>query len=234
MPRRWVRMITKWPVLTIVVVIVALGAMAYPAKDLQIALPDNGQADPGTPARVTYDLVSDHFGVGYNGPLVVSAVIVGSDEPLEVMDGIADDIRVLPGVASVPLATPNSDASFGIVQVIPTTGPDAPETKDLVLRIRAMHDQFRADYDVPVAVTGYTAVAIDVSSRLGGALLPFGIIVVGLSLLLLTMVFRSIAVPDQGDHRLPAQRGRGLRRDGDGLQLGLVPASSSTCTRPAR
>ena len=195
MPRRWVRIVTKWPVLTIAVVIVALGAMAYPAKDLRIALPDNGQADPGTPGRVTYDLVSEHFGVGYNGPLIVSAVIVGSDEPLEVMDGIADDLRALPGVASVPLATPNADASFGIVQVIPTTGPDAQETKDLVLRIRALKDQFAADYDVPVAVTGFTAVAIDVSDRLGGALLPFGCVVVGLSLLLLTMVFRSIAVP---------------------------------------
>ena len=194
-PRRWVSIVTRWPVFTIVVVIVALGALAYPAKDLRIALPDNGQADPGTPARTTYDLISEHFGVGYNGPLIVSAVIVGSDEPLEVMDGIADDIRTLPGVASVPLATPNEDASFGIVQVIPTTGPDAQETKDLVLRIRAMKDQFQAEYDVPVAVTGFTAVAIDVSNRLGGALLPFGIIVVGLSLVLLTMVFRSIAVP---------------------------------------
>ena len=194
-PRRWVRIVTKWPVITIVVVIAALGAMAYPAKDLKIALPDNGQADPGTPARVTYDLVSEHFGVGYNGPLIVSAVIVGSDDPLEVMDGIADDIRGLPGVASVPLATPNEDASFGIVQVIPTTGPDAQETKDLVLRIRGMKQQFADEYDVPVSVTGYTAVAIDVSNRLGGALLPFGVVVVGLSLLLLAMVFRSIAVP---------------------------------------
>ena len=194
-PRRWVRIVTKWPVITIVVVIAALGAMAYPAKDLKIALPDNGQADPGTPARVTYDLVSEHFGVGYNGPLIVSAVIVGSDDPLEVMDGIADDIRDLPGVASVPLATPNEDASFGIVQVIPTTGPDAQETKDLVLRIRGMKQQFADEYDVPVSVTGYTAVAIDVSNRLGGALLPFGVVVVGLSLLLLAMVFRSIAVP---------------------------------------
>ncbi|MGJ7909301.1 hypothetical protein ACOQFL_22835, partial [Actinopolyspora sp. H202] len=90
-------------------------------------------------------MISEHFGVGYNGPLIVSAVIVGSDEPLEVMDGIADDIRTLPGVASVPLATPNEDASFGIVQVIPTTGPDAQETKDLVLRIRAMKVQFQAE-----------------------------------------------------------------------------------------
>jgi putative drug exporter of the RND superfamily len=194
-PRRWVRLITRWPALTIIVVIVALSAMAYPAKDLKIALPDNGGADQGTPARVTYDLVSEHFGVGYNGPLIVSATIVGSDDPLGVMDGIADDLRTLPGVASVPLATPNRDATFGIVQVIPATGPDAEETKDLVRRIRAMQPEFELEYDVPVAVTGYTAVAIDVSNRLGAALLPFGIIVVGLSLLLLTMVFRSVAVP---------------------------------------
>ncbi len=194
-PRRWVRIVTKWPVLTVVIVVVALGALAYPAKDLRIALPNNGQADPGTPARVTYDLVSEHFGVGYTGPLVVSATIVGSDDPLGVMDGIADRLRALPGVASVPLATPNQDASFGIVQVIPRTGPDAQETKDLVLRIRGMKQELADAYDVPVAVTGYTAVAIDVSNRLGAALLPFGVIVVGLSLLLLAMVFRSVAVP---------------------------------------
>ena len=45
------------------------------------------------------------------------------------------------------------------------------------------------------AVTGFTAVGIDISDRLGAALVPFGILVVGLSLVLLTMVFRSVAVP---------------------------------------
>ena len=194
-PRLWVRGVTKWPVLTILLVVVALGALAYPAKDLRIALPNNGTAAEGTPARVTYDLIDEHFGVGYNGPLIISATIVGSDDPLGVMDGIADELRELPGVASVPLSTPNENAEVGIVQVIPTGAPDSEETKDLVLRIRAMHDHFLQKYDVPVYVTGFTAVAIDVSDRLGQALLPFGILVVGLSLVLLTMVFRSIAVP---------------------------------------
>ena len=193
--RGWVRFITKVPVVTIVLVIAALVTLAYPAKDLRIALPSNGVADPGTPARVTYDLISDHFGPGYNGPLIVSATIVGSDDPLGVMDGIADEIRQLPGVASVPLATPNQNADTGIIQVIPENGPDTQQTKDLVRDIRSRKAHFEDTYDVPVYVTGYTAVAIDVSDRLGGALLPFGILVVGLSLILLTMVFRSIAVP---------------------------------------
>ena len=98
-------------------------------------------------------------------------------------------------MASVPLSTPNSDASTGIVQVIPVEGPDSQQTKDLVRAIRAMKPYFAEAYDVPVYVTGYTAVAIDVSDRLGRALLPFGILVVGLSLVLLAMVFRSVAVP---------------------------------------
>ena len=193
--RGWVRLVTKVPVVTIVVVIAALGALAWPAQSLRLSLPDNGTADQGTPARVTYDLVASKFGPGYNGPLIVSARIVGSDDPLGVMDKMADRIRALPGVASVPLATPNETADTGIIQVVPTTAPDAPATNDLVERIRALEPEFQADYGVPTAVTGVTAVQIDVSNRLGSALLPFGILVVGLSLVLLTMVFRSIAVP---------------------------------------
>jgi RND superfamily putative drug exporter len=69
------------------------------------------------------------------------------------------------------------------------------ETKALVQEIRALHDYFLETYKIDIAVTGFTAVGIDVSDRLGNALLPFGLIVVGLSLILLTMVFRSIWVP---------------------------------------
>ena len=193
--RRWVRMVTRFPLVTVLLVVVAVGALAYPAKDLRIALPSNGTAAPGTPARVTYDLVAQHFGPGFNGPLIVSATIVGSDDPLGVMDGMADQLRALPGVASVPLATPNSDADTGIIQVIPKGAPDSEETKQLVRDIRALEPHFSDQYGVDSAVTGFTAVGIDISDRLGAALLPFGILVVGLSLVLLTMVFRSIAVP---------------------------------------
>lgn len=193
--RRWVRLVTKVPVLTVVVVVAGLGVMSYPALDLRLALPSNGTAAPGSPARTTYDLIAEHYGPGYNGPLVVSATIVGSDDPLGLMDDLADDLRALPGVASVPLATPNEDASAGIVQVIPEGAPDSTETKDLVRAIRDAAPALEARYDVPIAVTGFTAVGIDVSDRLGSALLPFGILVVGLSLVLLAMVFRSVAVP---------------------------------------
>lgn len=191
----WVRVATKWPVVTIVVIVAGLGTLALPARGLELALPDNGTAEKGSPARVTYDLISKHFGPGHNAPLLVTADIVTSDEPVTVLDDLKSQIADLPGVASVPLATPNANADTGIVQVVPKSAGDSEQTKQLVQRIRDLGPGFEAEHQTPIAVTGSTAIAIDVSDQLGAALLPFGILVVGLSLVLLTMVFRSIAVP---------------------------------------
>ena len=192
---RWVRAVTKFPVLTIVLVVLGLGICTLPAKDLQLALPDNGTKDPGTPARETYDAIDEHFGPGYNSPMVVTADIIGSKDPLGLVNGIADEIRQLPGVAAVPMATPNETIDTGIVQIFPTTSADSPETQKLVEQLRGMEGHFKQKYGSDTAVTGMTAVQIDLSSKLGSSLLPFGVIVVGLSLVLLAMLFRSVWVP---------------------------------------
>ncbi|WP_431220880.1 MMPL family transporter [Leifsonia xyli] len=193
--RGWVRAVTRIPIVTVVAVIVGLGIAALPALQLRLALPDAGSQPASSPARVAYDLVSEHFGPGYNGPLIVTGSIIQSTDPVGLMNKIGDEIAQFPGVASVPLATPNATADTGIVQVVPTTGPDNAKTADLVAEIRGKHQHFLDQYGVDLKVTGNTAAQIDVSSRLGDALLPFGILVVGLSLILLTMVFRSITVP---------------------------------------
>ncbi|WP_159798475.1 MMPL family transporter [Puerhibacterium puerhi] len=192
---RWVRAVTRVPALTIAAVVVLVGLLAYPALDLRLALPDAGVLPEDSPARVTYDLVSEEFGPGYNGPLIVTGTIVTSTDPVGLMDEIADELRDLPGVADVPLATPNPSGDTGIVQVTPEGGPTSQSTEDLVREIRSLHGHFLDEYGVDLSVTGSTAVGIDVSAKLGAALLPFGIVVVGLSLLLLTMVFRSVWVP---------------------------------------
>lgn len=191
----WVRTVTRRPMLTVVIVVLGLGALALPARDMQLALPNAGQNKVGTSSREAYDLIAEQFGPGFNGTLVVTAQIVGSTDPLGVMAGLREDIEAMPGVAVVAIATPNRMADTGIVQVIPTTGPDDPTTNALVERLRAAAPGWEQEYGAATAVTGYTAVAIDVSARLGAALLPFGIFVVGLSLVLLTMVFRSVVVP---------------------------------------
>ncbi|HEY0118249.1 MAG TPA: MMPL family transporter, partial [Cellulomonas sp.] len=193
--RGWVTAVTKIPALTIVAVVGLVALLAWPATGLRLALPDAGSQPEGSRARVTYDLVAEHFGPGQNGPLLLTGTIVGSTDPMGLMASLKSEIAALPGVASVPVATPNQDATVGIVQVIPEGGPDSAQTADLVRELRSMEPHFRAEYGVDLAVTGVTAAQIDVSSKLGGALLPFGLLVVGLSFLLLTMVFRSLWVP---------------------------------------
>ena len=191
----WVSAAIKWPALTIIVIIGGLGLFLIPASNLQLALPNGGGGEPGSAQKVSYDLIEEEFGAGFNGPLVVTADIISSDDPLGDIEAMGDDIEEIEGVDQVVMATPNRNADTGIIQVIPTTAPDAPETEETVERIRALEPQFLDEYGFQIAVTGATALAIDISSQLGGALLPFGVFVVGFSLILLMVVFRSIVVP---------------------------------------
>lgn len=192
---RWVSGVTKRPILVAAAVVVGLGIMAVPAGSLALALPNAGVLPQGSEARENYDLTAEHFGPGFNGPLILTGTIVTSTDPVGLMNELGDAVAKLPGVAEVALATPNQTADTGIVQVIPETAPDAPATADLVRELRSHHDQWLKDYGIDVKVTGFTAVAIDISDQLGRALLPFGIFVIGLSLVLLTIVFRSLWVP---------------------------------------
>lgn len=191
----WVRVVTHWPIVTIVAVVILLGLATLPAMSLRLALPDAGSLEAHAPARITYDLIGKHFGPGYNGPLIVTGSVIESGDPVGLMNDLAKKIATIPGVAAVPLTTPNENGDTGIVQVIPKGAPDSQATKDLVARIRSMHAEFEKEYGVDLSVTGYTAAGIDISAQLGKALVPFAILVVGLSLILLAMVFRSIAVP---------------------------------------
>ncbi|WP_332642357.1 MMPL family transporter [Aeromicrobium sp.] len=192
---RWVSAVTRRPVATITLVVVVLGLMALPARGLLLALDDNGTAPTSTTQRKAFDLVTERFGPGFNAPLLVEANIVDSTDPLGLVAGLKADIEQMDGVEAVILATPNPNADTAVIEIVPTTGGSDVKTQDLVERIRAASPAIEKKHGVRTTVTGATAIQIDISSRLKSALLPFGILVVGLSLLLLAAVFRSILVP---------------------------------------
>lgn len=193
---RWVRLVTRVPLLTVLIVVLGLGALALPAKDLRLGLPDLGTERPDTQARQTYDLITERFGPGYNGPLLVTADIITSTDPLGVMDELESRIAELPGVREIQLATPNMGADLGVVVVIPEGGQTDESTAALVRTLREQAPGWERELGIAdMKVTGQTAVTIDITDRLSGALVPFGVFVVGLSLLLLAIVFRSIWVP---------------------------------------
>lgn len=192
---RWVALVSRRPIVSAVAVIAVLGTLAIPATSLALALPNAGMLPESNSARQSYDLAAEHFGPGVNGPLIMTGTIVTSTDPLGLMADLKTEVERLPGVREVSLSTPNETADTGIVQIVPETAPDDPATADLVRELRGQHDRLLDEYGIDLKVTGYTAVAIDVSDRLGAALLPFALFVVGLSFILLMIVFRSIAVP---------------------------------------
>ncbi|GAB3141863.1 MMPL family transporter [Micromonospora sonneratiae] len=203
---RWAQFVTRRPLVTIVVTVLALLTMAIPALQLRLALPDNGTAAPETTQRQAYDLISDHFGPGLNGPLLVLATGLEPATAEQTAGQLAAIIGGTPtgtpgqftgGLDNVVYAVPQPlpGGTAAIVQVVPGTGPEDEATSSLVTEIRDRISDLERQTGAELAVTGQTAVAIDVSDRLAGALLPFALIVVGLALLLLLLVFRSILVP---------------------------------------
>jgi len=193
--RRWVNMVTRHPVVTTIAVVLGLGIVAVPAAQLQLALPNAGVLPQESEARQAYDLTGEYFGEGFNGPLILTGTIITSDDPLALMEDLGEEVEQIDGVKEVALATPNETADTGIVQIVPETGPSDPATSDLVRELRAHHDEWLDEYGIDLLVTGFTAVAIDISDQLSNALLPFGVFVIGLSFVLLMIVFRSIWVP---------------------------------------
>lgn len=193
---RWPKVVTAHPWFAILGVVAVLVAMTVPAYNLRLGLPDNGVDPVGSAGRDTYDLVAEEFGPGINGPILVIGDIVTSTDPLGLMDDLKGEIESIKGVDHVQLATPNRTADLGVAVVIPREGPDSIATENLVHELRERAPKWSDDIGIKnTFVTGMAAVKIDVSERLFDALLPFGVVVVGLSLGLLTIVFRSIWVP---------------------------------------
>ncbi|MEF2977190.1 MMPL family transporter [Subtercola sp. YIM 133946] len=195
MGARWVGIVMKAPIVFVIVVLGIVGVASIPALSLDLNLPTSGQQPLNTTNRQAYDILAKGFGPGYNGPLIVVADITQSTDIQGVLTKIQDELGTVQGVTYVSQGVPDSTLDTAIFRVIPDAAPDSPETKTVVHDLRDLNTKITADLGTPITVTGATAVAVDVSNVLTAALLPFGILVVGLSIILLAMVFRSIAVP---------------------------------------
>ncbi|MFC7992511.1 MMPL family transporter [Streptomyces pilosus] len=188
----WGRLVTKLRIPLLVVGILGLGALALPAQDMRIALPDAGTAAEGSPARQAYDLTSEGFGEGFNGRLI--AVVNGDDaqSTAAAAEKATALIKDTDGILTVAPPQLNEQGTTALLAVIPEAGPTAVATEDAVHDIR---DRVADIEGADIALTGATALGIDVSEKLADALPVYLLLVVGLSILLLMLVFRSILVP---------------------------------------
>ncbi|GGX16142.1 MMPL family transporter [Streptomyces chartreusis] len=195
MGTRWASFVVRRPIAVLLLGVIGLGAAAIPASSLELGLGDDGSQPTSTTQRRAYDLLSDGFGPGFNGPLMVVVDAKGQDDPDAVFQQVGDDIKGLKNVVTVTPAAPNKAGDTATITVIPKSKPSSVTTEDLVHSIRDKGAEVKADTDAEVLVTGSTAMNIDVSQKLNDALLPYLALVVGLAFLLLIVVFRSILVP---------------------------------------
>ncbi|WP_327355495.1 MMPL family transporter [Streptomyces sp. NBC_01304] len=187
---RWARFVLRRPIWVLLVGVIGLGAIALPASSLEMGLPDDGAQPTSTTQRRAYDALSDGFGPGFNGPLMV---VVDGDKAAA--DRTVDDIKGMSGVAAVTPPTLNKDGNTAMITVVPKDRPSSTQTEDLVHEIRGAGGDIKASTGGEVLVTGQTAMNIDFSQKMNDALLPYLALVVGLAFLLLMVVFRSVLVP---------------------------------------
>ena len=186
--QRWVGAVTRHKVIAVLVTFVALGVMAIPFFSMRttlVAVPAEGT----TQARAE-QLLADGFGPGFNGPLTI--LFEGPDAAAQAQ-GASGSLSGLTDVALVTPPIPNADGTAALLTVIPQSGPTTEATEQLVHDLRAVLPTVTSGVDT--YVTGATAVSVDVASALNAALPIYLAIVVGLAVILLVLVFRSILVP---------------------------------------
>lgn len=183
---RWSAFVEKraWP--AVVVVIAGLVVLAVPALDMRLGFADAGTESAELPSRQAYDLLSDGFGKGFNGPLIVSTE--GSQADADAAAAAMSDVA---GVAAVRPPVPIAD-NIWLSIVMPDGGPSDQATIDVVHELRG---SVLPEAPGAQLVGGSTAAAIDFADAIQGSVGLFLLFVVGLSVLILMMVFRSVVLP---------------------------------------
>ena len=205
---RWARFVGKRPIALALLVVVGLGALAIPLKDLHLAFPTDSTASTDTTQRKASDLITDAFGAGRLGPLLAvvdGRDIQGDDARAEAFQDVADwagnhgDVLNAQVVATNAVRDADGNvttpATGALVQITPKSGPDDTATEGLLKDLRDGQSAIQDETGTDIGITGQTAIQTDVSERLSHALPIYLAIVIGLAFILLMIVFRSILVP---------------------------------------
>jgi putative drug exporter of the RND superfamily len=190
---QWAHVVSQRPWRFLLASLTVLLALAVPVMSMHTGVADDGNADPSLTYRKAYDMLSEGFGRGFGGPLTI---VVDGGHISAAAAAVRDAISETPGVAQAIPAIVNAAGDTAIITVFPTTSPQDEATAQLVHRLRStvlpasLHGSGAHGY-----VTGQTAASIDISDRLSSRLPLFIAAVIGLSFLLLMVVFRSLLVP---------------------------------------
>ncbi|MDU0344690.1 MMPL family transporter [Microbacterium sp. KSW2-29] len=188
-------MSTLRAVVTMIVATLALLVVAIPALSMRLGLPDGGSEAADSTGYKAFTWSEQAFGAGSNAPLLVTASLPAGTAEADVQGlqlDVARELFAQDDVAAVAPVAVSDDRTLAAFQVIPTEGPNAVSTDRLVRDLRALPP---VDGDIALGVAGAAAINIDISEGLAEVLPIYLVVVVGLSFLIMVMVFRSLLVP---------------------------------------
>jgi RND superfamily putative drug exporter len=189
--RRLAAGVQRRPLAALLAGTAVVGALALPALGVRLGFSDAGSDPTDSTSRQAYDLLSEGFGSGFNGPLLVV-----TDGGVQAGAAAAQALRDTPGVQAVADPVPTPDGEAATVLVFPATSPQDEQTSELVATLRTdVLPTLSAENDARYLVGGATAASEDYARKVGDRMPLFVAIVVGLSVLLLMAVFRSVLIP---------------------------------------
>ena len=191
---RWAEGLGRRPLIPAVVALGVIAILAIPFLSMRTGLLDASTDPPSSTSYQAYQLLAKGFGPGFNGPLVLIGQLNTPADQARFAAFVAT-ARSQPGVAGIvaPRLSPNGKAD--LAEVFPTTGPQQAATASLVDRLRGGIPRAQAGSTLAIHIGGTTAGNVDYSQVTNAALPQFVAIVVGLSFLLLLLVFRSLLIP---------------------------------------
>ncbi|MEU9347883.1 MMPL family transporter [Streptomyces sp. NPDC048278] len=192
---RWARFVLRRPLPVLLLGVVGLGALAVPMTQLQLGMPGDEAKSTSTTERRAYDDLAKGFGPGFNGPLTIVVDAKGADDAKGGVGTVRERIAATDGVVSVSQPRFNKAGDTAVFTATPSTSPTDEKTKTLVKTIRGERPAIESAAGASFEVTGTTALNIDISGKVQSALVPYLVTVVGLAVVLLLVVFRSLLVP---------------------------------------
>jgi len=192
---RWSRVVQRRPWPAALVCLVALLALAAPARHMHFGFPDSGTSPESFTTRRAYDLLSRGFGPGFNGPLLLVATADGQP-PAAALGAVSARVAADPDIAFVSPPIPSPDGRVALLVATPKSSPQGDETQRLVRRLRRdILPAATSGTGMSVFVGGSTAASVDATRYVADRLGVFISVVIVLSFLLLLVVFRSLLVP---------------------------------------
>ena len=217
--RTWITTIKRAPALVMVVVVLILGGLSVPVLGMEMSLPSDGNSDKDTTQRKSADLMAEGFGPGVNSPFLLIVDGHGANPEAEAlkpyMDSIPDEAvdsdqkkaalasfiytmeraGSVNGIIHAQLVGVSDDMMAAQILATPATGPDDQYTVDMAHALRETDAEIEDATGADIGLTGFTAVQMDITEELAAAMPLYLAIVVGLAIVLLVLVFRSLLVP---------------------------------------